>query len=308
MLTINRILFPTDGSDAAAAAFLQAAVLADWHDAELHILNVTDDRDQADLSVPVSKKTLNDWLGTVPGGMNAPNFQALSLRQKQVEATAPAERILSYVEDQDIDLIVMGTHGRRGLSRALLGSVTETVVRRAPCPVFVVRSTDDPMPQQHVIRRMLVPIDFSDASHEAIRHATEIAQTYGAEIHLLHVVEEVLYPSAYGMGDAYFPTQNVIRKVEETLAEMARDEIGYEHIMIAAVVGYAPLSIIDYAEENEVDLIVIATHGRSGFERMLLGSVAERVIRQAPVPVFIVKPERKSLVPSPKSTAAAGKQ
>ena len=307
MLRINRILFPTDGSDAAATAFLQAAALAEWHDAELHIFNVTDDRDEADLSVPVSDRTLTDWLGAVPSGMNAPNLQALSLTQKQVEADAPAERILAYVEDQDIDLIVMGTHGRRGLSRVLLGSVTEAVVRRAPCPVFVVRSDEEAVSSQHAVRRILVPIDFSDASHEAIRHATEIAQTYGAEIHLLHVVEEVVYPSAYGMGDAYFPTQNVIKKVEETLAEMARDEIGYEHIMIAAVVGYAPLSIIDYAEENEVDLIVIATHGRSGFERMLLGSVAERVIRQAPVPVFIVKPERKSLVPPAKSTAVAGK-
>jgi nucleotide-binding universal stress UspA family protein len=306
MLRINRILFPTDGSDAAATAFLQAAALAEWHDAELHLFNVTDDRDEPDLSVPVSDKALTDWLGTVPGGMNGPNLQALSLTQKQVEATAPAERILAYVEDQDIDLIVMGTHGRRGLSRALLGSVTEAVVRQAPCPVFVVRGDEEAVSPQHAIRRILVPIDFSDASHEAIRHATEIAQTYGAEINLLHVVEEVVYPSAYGMGDAYFPTQNVIRKVEETLADMARDEIGYEHIMIAAVVGYAPLSIIDYAKENEADLIVIATHGRSGFDRMLLGSVAERVIRRAPVPVFIVKPGRKSLVPPSKSTAAAG--
>ena len=307
MLRINRILFPTDGSDASAVAFPQAAALADWHDAELHILNVTDDRDDPALTVPVSDKTLRDWLAAVPSGMTTPDLRDLSVTQKQVEADAPAERLLAYVEDEDIDLIVMGTHGRRGLSRALLGSVTETVVRQAPCPVFVVRSTDEPMPQQHAIRRVLVPIDFSDASHEAIQHATEIAQTYGAEINLLHVIEEVVYPSAYGLGDAYFPTQNVIKKVEQTLADLARDEIGYEHIMISAVVGYAPLSIIDYAEENEADLIVIATHGRSGFDRMLLGSVAERVIRRAPVPVFIVKPGRKSLVPPAKSTAVAGK-
>jgi len=307
MLTIDRILFTTDFSDAAAAAFSQAAALADWHDADLHILNVATDLEKADETLPAPHDTLTTWLGPTPSGRTVPDLRELAMTQKQVEADAPAERIISYVEDEDIDLIVMGTHGRRGLSRALLGSVTEEVVRRAPCPVFVVRSGEEAVPQQHAIRRVLVPIDFSDASYEAIRHATEIAQTYGAEINLLHVIEEVVYPSAYGLGDAYFPTQNVIKKVEETLADMARDEIGYEHIMISAIVGYAPLSIIDYTQKNEIDLIVIATHGRSGFDRMLLGSVAERVIRRAPVPVFIVKPEQKSLVPPSKSTAVAGK-
>jgi nucleotide-binding universal stress UspA family protein len=223
-----------------------------------------------------------------------------------VEADAPAERVLAYLEDEDIDLLVMGTHGRRGLSRALLGSVTEELVRQAPCPVFVVRSDEEVRSQQHAIRRVLVPIDFSAASKGAIEHATEIAQTYGAEIHLLHVVEEVVYPSTYGLGDAYFPTQNVIRKVEETLAGMAREEIGYEHVTVSTVVGYAPLSIIDFVQNNEIDLVVIATHGRSGFDRMLLGSVAERVIRRAPVPVLVVKPDRKSLVPPARPAAVAG--
>jgi nucleotide-binding universal stress UspA family protein len=256
-------------------------------------------------ALPASLGTLKTWLGSLPSGMTPPRLEALSMTQRQVEADAPVERILAYAEDQDIDLLVMSTHGRRGLSRALLGSVTEAVVRRAPCPVFVVRS-GEPTPQQHAIRRILVPVDFSDASKEAVLHAREIAQTYGAEIELLHVVEEVIYPSAYGIGDAYFPTQNVLQKVEATLGDMAREEIGYEHVSISAVVGYAPLSIIDYAEKNEIDLIVIATHGRAGFDRLLMGSVAERVLRRAPVPVLVVKPERKSLVPPAKTTAATG--
>jgi nucleotide-binding universal stress UspA family protein len=305
MLTIDRILFPTDFSDAATTAFPQAAALADWHDADLHILNVLEDRSKMEGALPASLSTLKTWLGPLPSSMTPPRLEALSLTQHQVEADAPVERILAYAEDQDIDLIVMSTHGRRGLSRALLGSVTEAVVRRAPCPVFVVRS-GEPAPQQHAIRRILVPVDFSDASKEAVLHAREIAQTYGAEIDLLHVVEEVIYPSAYGIGDAYFPTQNILKKVEDTLGDMAREEIGYEHVTISAVVGYAPLSIIDYAEKNESDLIVIATHGRAGFDRLLMGSVAERVFRRAPVPVLVVKPERKSLVPPAKTTAATG--
>lgn len=131
----------------------------------------------------------------------------------------------------------------------------------------------------------------------AIRHAKEIAQTYGAEIDLLHVVEEIAYPTAYGLEPVTFPTQEVIDRVEKQLAELARDEIGYEHVMIEATVGHPATRILDYVEENEVDLIVIATQGRTGFDRMLLGSVTERVLRRAPTPVFVVKPDRRSLLP-----------
>ena len=88
---------------------------------------------------------------------------------------------------------------------------------------------------------------------------------------------------------------------------MAREGIGYEHVQISVTVGYAPLTILDYVEDNEMDLLVIATHGRSGLDRVLLGSVAERVLRQSPIPVFVVKPDRKSLVPPAKKEAAAAR-
>jgi nucleotide-binding universal stress UspA family protein len=85
---------------------------------------------------------------------------------------------------------------------------------------------------------------------------------------------------------------------------MARTEIGYEHVVVQANVGYAPSTILDYAEGNEVDLIVIATHGRTGLERMLLGSVAERVVRRSPAPTFVVKSFGKSLLPDATSSSS----
>ena len=198
----------------------------------------------------------------------------------------------------------LGTHGRRGVRRMLLGSVTEEVVRKAACPVFTVQAEAEQAPGQ-AVHRILVPVDFSEASEMALLHATEIAQTYGADVHLLHVVEEVLYPSAYGVDPPSMSSQNVVGRVENALGKMAREEIGYEQVQVSATVGYAPLTILDYVEENEIDLVVIATHGRSGLDRVLLGSVAERVIRQSPVPVFVVKPDRKSLVSTEKKEAAA---
>ena len=314
MLTIRRVLFPTDFSDGSKRAFPQAAFLADWHDAELHILNVTGrhrhDYEETKKNFPIPVDTLTEWLRRPSAsveGTNWPDLEALPVEQEQVESAAPAERIVAYAEDQEVDLVVMGTHGRRGVDRMLFGSVTEEVVRHAPCPTFTVR-TDAQVEPSRAVRRVLVPIDFSEAADAALQHGKEIAQTYGAEIDLLHVVEEPFYPPAYGPDMASFPTQDVVERVEKQLAEIARDEIGYEHVMVSATTGSPSSEILDYVDENEVDLVVMATHGRTGLDHVLLGSVAERVLRQSPSPVFIVKPDRKSLVPAPKATTTAAQQ
>jgi len=304
MLTIQRVLFPTDFSEGAKQAFPQAAFLADWHDAELHILNVTG-RHQHDYKekkehFPVDYDTLQNWLrrsGDSGSEATWPDLGVVPIIQDQVEASVPAEVIVDYTEEKDIDLVVMGTHGRRGIDRMLFGSVTEEVVRHAPCPVMTVRRGADVTPDR-AIRRVLAPVDFSEASTQAVHHAREIALTYGAEIDLLHVVEEPLYPSTYGLESVSFPAQDVIERVEKQLATLAREEIGYEHVVAETQVGHPPTTILEYVDENEVDLIVIATQGRTGIERMVLGSVTERVLRQSPVPVFVVKPNRKSLLPS----------
>ncbi|MFB6097918.1 MAG: universal stress protein [Salinibacter sp.] len=303
MLSIQRVLFPTDFSDGSKRAFPQAAYLADWHDADLHILNVTGrhrhDYEHTRANFPIPTDTLTDWLrrpSASVSGSNWPDLEALPIMQEQVESAEPGERIIAYAEDEDIDLTVMGTHGRRGVDRMLFGSVTEEVVRQGPCPVLTVRSDADVTPSQ-AVRRVLAPVDFSDASETAIQHAKEIALTYGAEIDLLHVVEEPFYPPEYGLGPASFPTEEVLDNVETQLGDLAREKIGYEHVMIEAQLGTPSNEILNYIDENEIDLVVIATHGRTGLDRVLLGSVAERVLRRAPTPVFIVKPDRNSLVP-----------
>lgn len=294
MLGIRRILFPTDFSDGAARAFPHAAFLADQHDAELHIVNVMENERQDEPTLPTTLGTLREWLGS---STNSPDLDTLSFVQKQIHGGVVAERLLAYAEDEDVDLVVMGTHGRRGVRRMLLGSVTEEVVRMADCPVLTVRSDAEEAPSP-TIRRVLVPVDFSDASRVALLHGRDIAQTFGAKIHLLHVVEEVVYPSAYGVNPPLQSMDKLLSRLESTLGEMARVNLGSENVTVRAIHGYAPLSILEYAEGHDVDLIVIATHGRSGFDRFLLGSVAERVLRRASKPVFVVKPGRRSLVSS----------
>lgn len=296
MLSIRRVLFPTDFSAGATRAFPEAVSFATRHNAELHIVKVAEMDSERVVSLPVAANVLHEWLGQ-QSSIEEADLEALTVIQRQLEPAPPSERLVEYADGHDIDLVVMGTHGRRGVDRMLFGSVTEEVVRTASCPVFTVRADADVTPSQ-AIRRILVPIDFSDASESAVQHAKEIAQTYGAEIDLLHVVEPPFYPSAYGIDSASFPTQEVVDRVEKQLGDVAREEIGYEHVMVEATVGHPPSEILHYVDENEVDLVVIATHGRTGLERALLGSVTERVLRQSPAPVFVVKPTRRSLLPS----------
>jgi nucleotide-binding universal stress UspA family protein len=300
MLSIRRILWPTDFSSGADRAFPHAAALAAWHEAELHVLNVREEgaEEGANAEIPISHADLTDLLSAEGNPPQHVDVEALTLVQEQRTHDSAPEAIVEYADEQDVDLIVAGTHGRRGLQRLLIGSVAEEVLRTAPCPVLTVRGGEDIAPAW-AVRNILVPIDFSDASIEALRHAKELALTYGAQITLLHAVEEVVYPSAYGVEPANLPGPQVIDRVEESLADLARTEIGYEHVVVDARVGYAPSTILDYAESEAVDLVVIATHGRTGLERMLLGSVAERVVRRAAAPVFSVKSFGKSLLPAP---------
>jgi len=305
MLSIDRILWPTDLSAGADRAFPHAAALASWHDATLHILNVQEGTEEVQAEMedafPLSTGTLGNLLDAADEPSQPVDLESLTLVQEQVTGVSPAETIVSYVDDHDVDLVVLGTHGRRGLQRLLIGSVAEEVLRTAPCPVLTVRAGEEVTPAWNV-SNVLAPIDFSESSEMAVQHAKELALTYGAQITLLHAIEEVMYPSAYGMEMADVPGPEVIERVEASLAKMAREEIGYEHVMVDSRVGYAPSSILDYIDEHDVDLIVISTHGRTGIERLLLGSVTERVVRRASIPVFVVKPFGKSLLPDSSSS------
>jgi nucleotide-binding universal stress UspA family protein len=300
MLDIARILWPTDLSQGASRAFPHAVALADWHDAELHILNVPEGGEavqgEMEAAFPLSAGDLANLIDATGEPPESVDLGSLPIVQHQVEGAAPAEAIQGYVADHGIDLVAMGTHGRRGLQRLLIGSVTEEVLRQVDCPVLTVRDSEQ-APTAWNVRNILAPVDFSDASTAAVKHTRELALTYGAQITLLHAVEEVMYPSAYGMEVADVPGPEVVDRVEKGLADLARDEIGYEHVVVDSVIGYAPSAILDYVDENDVDLIVIATHGRSGLERLLLGSVTERILRRASVPVFVVKSFGKSLLP-----------
>lgn len=303
MLQIKKILFPTDQSECAKQALGQATFLADWHEAELHTLSVLEDvlppylQDELRLTDEEIVEQLHLlWEGDGPAGTDEEAAKP-TLVTEQVKAPSAAEGILRYAEEKDVDLIVMGTHGRRGTDRVLMGSVAEEVVRRAECPVFTVRPQGESASVRPV-ERVMAPIDFSDFTEVAIDYAVELAQTYGARIDLVHVVKDASLPGVYGMDALPAALENVETRAYEELENLAREHIGFEDVRVAVEVGHPAGRITDYAEEEDIDLIVIPSHGRSGLKRMLMGSVAEKVVRRAPCPVFTLKNFGKSLLPA----------
>ena len=219
------------------------------------------------------------------------------IRYTVVHDTAPAPAIVDYSRDNDIDCIVMGTHGRRGLRRRLLGSVAEEVVRLAPCPVL---TASERLITPSMLERMntvLVPVDFSDDSKEALRFAKEIAMLHNAEIELVHVVEQRSYPEFYEekIRAIYYEAdlESAVIKQLTGLNNMVEGPV--DNIRYKMLHGNPAKEIVDYAAQRKDAMIVIATQGLTGLDRTLMGSVAERVVRLAPVPVITVKtpsPER----------------
>lgn len=305
MIHLKKILLPTDFSRCADQALTHAWKLAKQYDCELHILHAIvlheDDPHNAahhfqniDEIHSKIKKTASEMMDT--------NIEAhsgeVTVVKAQERGIAPATVIMEYAKEHDIDLIVMGTHGRRGLEHFLLGSVAEEVVRLAQCPVMTIRE-EETEKEPEAIEHILVPVDFSDPAKEALRYAVELAKTYQAKLQLLHVVEEAVHPAFYvtGQSSIFEFIPDIKEKSRESLQNMLKETVGNDvDADFFVVEGRAARDITKFAKENDSDLIVISTHGLTGIEHLLVGSVTEKVVRMAPCPMFTVKTYGKSLI------------
>ena len=306
MLSIKKILFPTDYSACAEQAFSQAAYLAERYDAALHVLHVA----QPSLILPPLDLTEADIAEAlhlplpappVPEAQQAGEVSLLNVEVPPIKGSVE-RAILAYAAQEDIDLIVMGTHGGRALDRLLLGSVAGKVVRLAECPVFTV-GFEAASWEQGRARRILAPVDFSEHARLAVAYAKDLAATYGAHLDLLHVIEETAMTAAHGMEPIVVRVPDVEVQARQALERLAQEAGGPETpYTVHVTVGHPAHEIAAFAERHRTDLIVIATHGLTGIKRLLLGSVAERVVHRAPCPVFTVKGFGKRL---PTTWAAA---
>jgi nucleotide-binding universal stress UspA family protein len=306
MIEVKKILLPTDFSACANQALDHAGYLADRYGAELHMLHaiVLHDDDPFNAAahftdVEEIQQRLQD-LARIEMKAVIRERDAIphDVVMRQRRGISVADTILDYSGEEDIDLIVMGTHGRRGLGHLFLGSAAERVVRLARCPVLTFRQLEIPRAIKS-LDRILVPVDYSEHARQAISHAREIAATYGASLDLLHVIDEAPRPRFYATTgpcpDVIGPeAKQTAREQMQRLYEAAGGpDVGARY---QVTVGRAGDEIVGFAEKAGSGLIVMSSHGLSGIRRLLMGSVAERVVQTAPCPVFTVKSFGKSLV------------
>jgi nucleotide-binding universal stress UspA family protein len=278
----HNILFATDFSDRDNTAFSVACDLALKASARLVILHVQDPRYEA-LSKSTRKDPKAEFARYLPTDY-AVNFDHV-LRVGDAD-----EQILQFAEANDTDLIILGTHGRSGLSRAFAGSVAEKVLRNGNTPVMTIRDAAQNL-ANHDLLRILVPIDFSVYGHAALDYATKLALSVSAEICIVHV-EETDAQTPMEISDdpsQYSGNQSSLWQQLTKFVPPSR-KVNFTHRLLA---GDAATVISDYAKLNNFDFIVLGTHGRSGFSRAILGSVAESVVRQSDCPVISVKPSNK---------------
>lgn len=302
-LQIQRILYPTDFYRASLDALSHALLLAEQHAAELHLLHarVLHAEDPASEHFPEPAEILAR-LYEIAGSelqerLGLDRAEAVTIREVERRGYSPPEVILDYQQECDADLVVMSTHGRRGLGRFFVGSVTEAVLRHAGCPVLTLRSGDEPE-RLEAIDKILVPLDFSEPSRDSLLYGRELAASFGATLQLLYVVQ--IAPEPY----FYVPTHAEIWEkrrqcATEAIEELSTEVLGDDHEHQTFVAEGRPAEeIAAFAEARGSDLIVIATHGLSGLERLLMGSTTAEVVRTVRCPVFTIQTHGKSLLPA----------
>jgi len=287
---MERILVPLDGSVLSEAIVPVAEILARNYGAELLLLRAVRPR-----TIPGSDALETDvnlageaeaYLKRGAGELQERGLPRISW---SVWFEKPERAIAEAAARNHVDLIAMTTHGRTGLGRLLLGSVAESLVRQAPAPVLLVRGAPAWRPGE--ITKILVPLDGSELSAEILPVVKRLAGPLDLSIVLLHVVEPT-HPAARGEVSARLEEMARLRLIDADgyLAKVA-DSLQAKGLRVryAVRVGRAVDVIPEYARNEEIGLIAMTTHGRSGLGRLFFGSVAEQVLRTATVPVLVWK-------------------
>lgn len=275
------VLHPTDLDEGGRRALPYALYLAAVAGGELHLVHVTEPGAEG-----VSGDALPDpgderdrvgrWLGAIGEGGDGERRELpdVAVRREVRGGEDPAEAILEYRSEIGAGAVCMGTHARRGVRRWVLGSVAEEVVRASPVPVLTA-GPDAAAWGDDGLRRIMVPVDLSGRTGAALGWAAVLADAAGAEATGVHVVQSAAGATPSGKRGAFYEAVRAAPGPEV--------EFGFE-----LLAGDPAERIRGYAAEGGADLVVTASHGRSGASRLALGSVAEEVIRRAPCPVLTV--------------------
>lgn len=303
MIEFKQIICPVDFSESAVRALAYATALARWYDAHLTVLHVVPTFEpmqvRGDLGDPVRVVAPMPREQVLAEMSRSLNLAAVSPRATPIaEAGDPQVTIIDQAVSKKADLIVMGTHGRRGFKRLLLGSVTEAVLREAPCPVLTVPPhASAGVSEALIFKRILCPIDFSPSALQALGFALDLARQADGLVTLLHIVEWLAEEEP--RASAHFNIPEYRRYMVEDAQQRLRGLVAEEsrtwvEITDMVVSGRSHREILRAAETKPADLIVMGAQGRGGVGLALFGSTTQQVVRGATCPVLTVRGSRQT--------------
>ncbi len=286
---MNTLLIPLDGSDLSREVLPYARTLANALSAHVHMIRAIADAPADDVHERMQAALENEAQALRDTGLQV---------STEVVFQSPAVAIVQKAQEKQATLIAMATHGYSGLRRWALGSVADEVVHTTTTPVFLVRCEGETHDSTHTpqIRRILVPLDGSDLSKKSLPIATMLAEKTQATIDLLQAVLplQMFYDDLQPVPIPQVQVEQELSKEQELAEEhlkqvaetLGRDGISAEtHVTM----GKAEDVIIEESEQQQSDIIVMATHGYGGIERWLLGSVADKVLHATTTPLIMVQ-------------------
>lgn len=304
------ILLPLDGSSFAEEALPLAARLARGEGTELRLLHVIRGAPDVDFKSPVEDLAWRTEVREAASG--ALGDRVARLRKEGISAHAEVregpvvEQLLASAKEHGVDLVVMTTHGAGGFRRWWLGSVAERLLRDGTFPLLLVRPWDDTSERsggEPRFGRVLVPLDGSPESEAVLPHVAWLHEARDAELVLVRVIPSPLeVGSLYGVPSVKIESEahrwqreSARSYLEEVAARMARSRglagaLPPRMELRVVEASSAAEGILEAARVHGADLVALSTHGRSGIGRVVVGSVADKVIRGAAVPVLAVRP------------------
>jgi nucleotide-binding universal stress UspA family protein len=309
VIEIKTILCPVDFSDHARRALDQAVAIARWYDSTITVFHVHAAPPPAAYGLesppPVGMVLTQEDRERLTAAMarfaETATESGVPIEFAIGQGTSAANEILRQASSMRADLLTIGTHGRSGFDRLLLGSVTEKVLRKAQCPVLTVpQRLPDAVPAAPVVfTRILCPIDFSDSSLHALNYAMSLAQEADARLTLLHVMVYDLAAEAPEMYDTAIADRRLTVTDYRTRCEQyAKDRLqavvpdtvrAYCTVETMLATGRPYREILRVAAEQQADLIVMGVQGRGAADLMLFGSTTQHVVRQATCPVLTLR-------------------
>ena len=298
-VNFNNILCATDLSDLSAIAISSGVALAKEFNAKLfvcHIVDLSTTAAYGDIifaPLELQNKTIGYTHEQLERIMQNQTIEWKPL----VTAGHPPDEISKFVAMHQIDLVVSATHGRSGLKRFFLGSVTERLMRILPCPLLIVRSPEDveaPAGEFSLgFKKILVGCDFSSFSDLAFQYGLSLAQDFESELHLVHVMETPIYKDGLMLGGSpgVSAEKSLYDQLNEKMSQMIpEDSVVWCQPKTVLLAGRPYEEIIKYSLLNSIDLIVLGIRGRNLIEVLMTGSTTDRVSRQGPCPVLSVLP------------------